>query len=1584
MLTPSLNTVMTRLLIVAAVVATLGLVTFVLSAPQASAQLRDGIIKYKENGTGPVITFTATDPEMMGAVDWDVTGTDAVDFMIDERGVLTFKKSPNYESPKDRAHAAIDLNGDGDTLDTGEAEQAAADSPNNFYQITVRATEQRAQGDMGPAKTSMIQVAVMVENSNESGAATLDLRQPEVGTTITASVTDPDGEVTSPDWVWAVSKVQEPDIGEANHWEAGAGTAAAEAYTPAASDVGKFLRATVTYTVGTDTGQTARVMTEFRVRADVSAADNASPDFRGGSATSSVSETASVGTVVTTITAHDPDDDVLTYDLVASTVSTSTGDVAYFMIDPASGAISVKQGLDADGVGGRTTDPDPGTYVFTVRVTDSTGAGARGTDAKSFDTIVMTVTALSMNENPSVEGMSELSIAENTNLVDDDTTTDVVENGYSAMDEDPQKNVNWHLEGDDAAAFRLSGTSTRSLTFRDEPDFEMPTDANGDNVYKVTVVADDGDGGMGQKMVSVTVNDTDEDGKVTLSAAQPHLHTPLTATLADPDGDVTIISWQWSESVDRTGATTPFADIIGGTADTHIPTPETNGIGKYLGVTVTYMDLHSMDDPGTADVDERFKTASATSTNAVQAPPEASKVPEFPDSASERQVAENTAPGGAVGDPVQAMDGDDESHDYSLAGLDERFFKIDNTGQIMVGGETDDEKTDPQLDYEKAPNSYTVEVTARDGDGNMDTVTVTIMVTDVNEAPELMATSSHTYDENGTGAVATLKADDPEGMGVDWDVTGTDADDFMIDGGALMFKKSPDYESPTDRAHTGAGDLNGDGDTTDIGEGDDAADNRVYQIVVRATEQRAEGFTGPAKTSVMYATVTVEPVNEDGTAKLDLRQPEVGTTITASVTDPDGDVAGGTWAWSVSKVVNPIIGEANHWEAGAGTASAEAYTPAAADNGKYLRAVLGGYEAPSGENTATSSVMSEFRVRANVLPDNNASPDFRGGSATSSVSEAASVGTVVTTITAHDPDDDVLTYDLVASTVSTSTGDVAYFMIDPASGAISVKQGLDADGVGGRTTDPDPGTYVFTVRVTDSTGAGARGTDAKSFDTIVMTVTALPMNDNPSVAGMSQFTIAENANLVDDDTTTDVVENQYTAMDQDAQKNINWSLSGDDAAAFRLSGTAERTLAFRDEPDFEMPTDANGDNVYKVTVVVDDGDGGMGQRMVSVTVTNVEEDGKVTLSAAQPHLDTPITAMLADQDIPAGANVTVHWQWATSTSRADTATFTDVVGATSATFTPRKKDVGLYLRATATYMDGIGTATDTAEFVSTNAVLEAPATRSAPEFEADMVTREVKENTPSPGAVGDPVRAMDPDAGDTLTYKLGGTDAGKFGIDEMTGQISVKSGTELDYEKGPTTYTVTVTATDVTKLSDMVTVTIMVTDVNEAPSVPEEHFGPPPTLNQEPAFDMASTTRSVAENTAAGMNIGDPVTAMDADRGVEGELTYTLGGTDAASFAIDASTGQLMTSAALDYETKNMYMVEVTATDGGDPALSASIMVYIMVTDEGLSNVYDANEDGMIDIGEAVRAVQDFFAGRTSVENAVATLQLYFAAQAGG
>ena len=113
----------------------------------------------------------------------------------------------------------------------------------------------------------------------------------------------------------------------------------------------------------------------------------------------------------------------------------------------------------------------------------------------------------------------------------------------------------------------------------------------------------------------------------------------------------------------------------------------------------------------------------------------------------------------------------------------------------------------------------------------------------------------------------------------------------------------------------------------------------------------------------------------------------------------------------------------------------------------------------------------------------------------------------------------------------------------------------------------------------------------------------------------------------------------------------------------------------------------------------------------------------------------------------------------------------------------------------------------------------------------------------------------------------------------------------------------------------------------------------------------------MAENTGSGMDIGAPVTATDAN---DDTLTYTLVGTDAASFDIDPATGQLMTVAALDYEAKASYVVTVTASDSG--GLSDSIDVTITVTNEDEMGRVTFWRDG-VDATTAAIMVGDMLGG---------------------
>ena len=135
--------------------------------------------------------------------------------------------------------------------------------------------------------------------------------------------------------------------------------------------------------------------------------------------------------------------------------------------------------------------------------------------------------------------------------------------------------------------------------------------------------------------------------------------------------------------------------------------------------------------------------------------------------------------------------------------------------------------------------------------------------------------------------------------------------------------------------------------------------------------------------------------------------------------------------------------------------------------------------------------------------------------------------------------------------------------------------------------------------------------------------------------------------------------------------------------------------------------------------------------------------------------------------------------------------------------------------------------------------------------------------------------------------------------------------------------------------------------------------------NNPPEFSLPSVSRVVAENTPAGTNIGNPVTATDDDQ--DDTLTYSLSGLHAASFSIDEGTGQLMTSAALDYEVRSSYIVTVMASDGRD---SAEIQVTINVTNMYLGcSSQDAGNIALTNDCEALLESKDALEGTTGSLN---------------
>ena len=177
----------------------------------------------------------------------------------------------------------------------------------------------------------------------------------------------------------------------------------------------------------------------------------------------------------------------------------------------------------------------------------------------------------------------------------------------------------------------------------------------------------------------------------------------------------------------------------------------------------------------------------------------------------------------------------------------------------------------------------------------------------------------------------------------------------------------------------------------------------------------------------------------------------------------------------------------------------------------------------------------------------------------------------------------------------------------------------------------------------------------------------------------------------------------YTATDADGD-GVSWSLSGTDSARFRVvqNRDGDGELAFRSAPNYEAPTDSGQNNIYNLTVVAtDDSPSALSStRSVEVTVTDVDEDGTVSLSTTSPEVDTPIAATLDDPD----RNVRNQaWQWQSSSGGTN---WSDIGSATGDTYTPVNGDVGLRLRATVTYDDVHGTG-KSARSAGTSSTLEA-------------------------------------------------------------------------------------------------------------------------------------------------------------------------------------------------------------------------------------------------------------------------------------
>ncbi len=1523
MLNRSLNPVLVRLAIVAAALALLTLV-----APVAFA---DSSMDYAENGTDPVLTFSATDQDGDPIV-WSLGGPDEALFDIDG-GVLSFKSPPDYEGPKSKSIGT------------------RADM--NVYNVTVQAT--------GGSE----EVIVTVTNVDEDGSVSftgLGRDQPQVGRGLEANLDDPDGSVTDEAWQWARSMDMETwtDIDEA--------TSANR--SPAAADEGYYLRATVTYTDIFGSGKSVSAVSGNSVEertvsnappsfADQDDDDNGATAIAGIQVNRSVNENTDVATNIgKPVSASDGDNDTLFYELVDTNDLKDGPEAARFTINGATGQIRVGKKLGADEgppdqredeQTNLPVDEDGGAlaadnaarnsqYVLRVKATDPSGA---------FSTVTVVVAVNDINEAPNfVDAPTVLNVVENTTALRIGASgTDALGDpaAYDATDQDADRSLTGTgtpnptaadnetdaflaLDGADAKYFAITNAGKLTIDAdqdNDGDDDYMPNFED-KNSYSIVVVATSGAGDRTRRArldVTVHVIDAEDAGTVTLSAREPQVGRTVVATLTDPDGGVTLSRWTWATS-DKAPSDTCAAyagaytnvdpDVSSGAY-----TPKAADNKKCLRAAATYTD--NIEGDGTDDDHligegneglQRFDV----SERPVQLSKAANTAPVFPDQdlttqgnqsdTASRSVAENMADVN-VGGPIPATDGDQDALLFTLNGDDKASFKTSNSGQIQ---------TKVKLDYE-TKDTYMVALRATDPSGASDTIMVTITVTDGPDVAVITGSTAVDYDENDTGSVATFSATDQDGDDIVWSLSGTDEGDFTITGGVLAFKEAPNYESPASGSIGTRADMN------------------VYNVTVQAT-----GGTHAV-------VVTVGNVDEDGSVgftALGQVQPQAGRSLEATVSDPDKGVTDEVWQWARST-------DMQTWTDIDGGTSARR-TPVAADEGHYLRASVTYTDLFGSDKTASKVTPNsvEERTVANAAPsfadqddvptDQNDLVGTQNVEALRTVHENTPSGNNIgKPVSASDADGDVLVYTLsvnvaIGDTTTLATG---LFGISSSTGQLTAKAALNFEG-----TDPDfSKSYSVTVTATDPSGATGTATVRITLIDVPEPAEFSPAAKAQTTMTMTEVTTATGSvEDLDGDAGTDGNQFTFVAADPDVVdgnvETVAYRLAGADAEFFTLH-PENGELAVRGDDTATTPEDEEhrpnyeSKSSYSITIVAESGpdDGKFRARLdVTVNVVDAEDPGTVTMSAREPQVGRTVVAILGDPD---GGVALTMWAWATGEATdgvgeaPPTCPVQDAPGSwdpvspavTSGAYTPDGDDEGHCLRATATYTDNLGTDTATAVAVTDRAVQTSSAANTAPKFpdqdlaaeddQSDETTREVAENLADEN-VGGPISAGDDD-GDALMYHLGGDDAASFKLTGNNGQIQTK--VKLDYETKDT-YVVALTAMDPSGAADSIMVTITVLDGPD-----DAVITPGPAENTAPAFEGDTADRMVYENMPAGTKVGGPVTATDADNQT---LIYSLGGDDAMYFAIGETSGQITTTMALNHEAMSSLMVTVTASDGED------------------------------------------------------------------
>ena len=415
--------------------------------------------------------------------------------------------------------------------------------------------------------------------------------------------------------------------------------------------------------------------------------------------------------------------------------------------------------------------------------------------------------------------------------------------------------------------------------------------------------------------------------------------------------------------------------------------------------------------------------------------------------------------------------------------------------------------------------------------------------------------------------------------------------------------------------------------------------------------------------------------------------------------------------------------------------------------------------------------------------------------------------------------------------------------------------------------------------------------------------------------GVPNFTSATSVS-VDENTATSFY--IATATDENSDSaSLSFFISGGVDQDFFTIDATSGALSFNsaDIPDFEVPADSDSDNTYEVDLEVRDELEKSDSLALQVMVTNVDDfaplftsSGSVSVSENSDGVVYLATARDDDSTILSfaisGGADSGHFEINSSNGELSPTIALDFEN-------PQDSDQDNSYELELSVTDPAANSGALSLSVTIgNLYDEAPAVPQEPQ------TVDLSLSSISTGSViynvADAV--TDADADDQLSYSLGGVDAGHFNLDATTGELSfatLPSVTEALDANGDYIYEIEVSAQDLGANTSSFDLNISV-DTTTAPE-----------------FSSASASVDFPENSTAEVYTA---TATDANGDA---ITYSLGGADAAIFAIDATSGVVSFQSPPDFEIPqaqsgtNTYAVEIIASDG---ALSSSQSLSVTVT----------------------------------------------------